>query len=206
MSLLPHSLNSSFFSRVRTLSRRLGFTLVELLVVIGIMLVITTVVLARYSQFNGTILLRDLAYEVALSFREAQVYGISGRSSGGTFAFRYGVYLTKGAPTQYILFGDTNNNLTFDSSETVEAYSMRAGYGMSEMCARRSEGINRCASAGEISTLTIMYKRPDPDAIIRTDVVGETYTDATITLLSPSESTRSVTVTSTGQISINQSN
>ena len=42
-----------------------GFTLVELLVVIGIMLVISSMLLVRNSQFNSSILLRALAYEVA---------------------------------------------------------------------------------------------------------------------------------------------
>ena len=184
-----------------------GFTLIELMVVIGIMLVITTLILARYSQFNGTVLLRDLAYDVGLSIREAQVYGISGRSVDGTFAYRYGVYFSKAAPTQYTLFGDKNNNQAYDGDEIVSVYTMRAGYGLSEMCATRSsDGASRCASRNEISTLTVMFKRPEPDAIIRSDVVSETYRDVTFTLLSPSGATRSVTVTSTGQISINQGN
>jgi hypothetical protein len=172
----------------------------------GIMIIITTLILARYGQFNGTVLLRDLAYDVALSVREAQVYGISGRSAGGTFAYRYGVYFSKAAPTQYILFGDVNDNVTYDSGESIVAYAMRTGYGLSEMCATRSDGAVRCATRNEISTLTIMFKRPEPDAIIRSDVLTETYRDATFTLLSPAGSTRSVTVTSTGQIAVNQGN
>ncbi len=197
------SLFSSFYSLP---SRSRGFTLVELLVVMGIMIVISTLVLARYSQFNGVILLRDLAYDVALSFREAQVFGISGKSSGGTFAYRYGVYIAKGAPTQYILFGDRNNNSAYDSNEVITAYSMRAGYGISEICAHRSDGYNRCASTNDLANLTVMFKRPEPDAIIRTDATGEVYTDATVTLTSASGATRSVTVTSTGQIAVNQGN
>lgn len=181
-----------------------GFSLVELMVVIGIMLVITTLILARYNQFNGTVLLRNLAYDIALSIREAQVYGISGKSVSGTFAYRYGTYFSRSAPTQYILFGDVNNNTAFDQNETLTAYTMRSGYGLSEMCATRTDGASRCASRGEISTLTIMFKRPEPDAVIKSDIIAEAYRDATFTLTSPTGATRSVTVVSTGQISVNQ--
>lgn len=190
----------------RTRTTEAGFTLTELLVVMGIMIVITTLVLARYSQFNGTVLLRNLAYDVALSFREAQVYGISGRSESGAFTYRYGVYMSSSAPTQYILFADRNDNLAYDSNEVVKAYTMRSGYGLSEICAHRTDGVNRCASAGTITSLTVMFKRPEPDATIRTNLTAETYTDATVTLVSAAGATRSVTVTSTGQIAINQGN
>lgn len=185
-----------------------GFTLIELLVVMGIMIVITTLVLARYSQFNGVVLLRSLAYDVALSIREAQVYGISGKSSGGVFAYRYGVHLSKTDSTRYRLFGDTNNNIAYEASEVVTAYSMRPGYGISEMCAHRSsDGTEICATSGGISSVTIMFKRPEPDAIIRAcPSAGPCVAaiDATITLVSPTGATRSVTVTSTGQISVKQ--
>lgn len=201
-----HFLRSYFSSKGTLRKGNLGFTLIELLVVMGIMVVITSLVLARYSQFNGVVLLRSLAYDVGLSFREAQVFGISGRSSGGTFAYRYGVYMSRSTPTQYILFGDTNNNSAYDTSEVITAYSMRPGYGMTEICARRSDGANRCASTGDISSVTVMFKRPEPDAIIRTNVSGETYTGVTVTLTSPTGATRSVTVTTTGQISVDQGN
>lgn len=201
---MSHFLRSYFSSKGTPKEGSSGFTLIELLVVMGIMVVISSLVLARYSQFNGVVLLRSLAYDVGLSFREAQVFGISGRSTGGTFAYRYGVYMSRSVPTEYILFSDTNNNSAYDVSEVITAYSMSPGYGMTEICALRSDGVDRCASTGDISSVTVMFKRPEPDAVIKTDVVAETYTEVTVTLTSPSDATRSVTVTTTGQISVNQ--
>lgn len=205
---MSHFIRSYFFSKGTPRRGSLGFTLIELLVVMGIMIVITSLVLARYSQFNGVVLLRALAYNVALSFREAQTFGISGRSVGGTFAYRYGVYIASASPTQYILFGDTNNNSAYEASEVITAYSMNAGYGFSEFCARLSNGVERCASTGSIANLTIMFKRPEPDAVIRTNNMGpsDVYTQATVTMVSPTGATRSVTVTTTGQIAVNQGN
>ena len=54
-----------------------GFTLIELLVSIAIFIIITSVAVWNNSQFNSTILLTDLGYEIALSVRQAQVYGIT---------------------------------------------------------------------------------------------------------------------------------
>ena len=82
-----------FFSK-----RASGFTLVELIVVSAIILVISLFILFQQAKFNSSTLLRSLTYSVALSVRQAQVYGTSvrGFSSGGTVAFGsgYGVYLS----------------------------------------------------------------------------------------------------------------
>ena len=183
-----------------------GFSLIELLVVMAIMVVISSVVLSRYSQFNGVILLRNLAYDVALTIREAQVYGVSGRSLGGVLGVRYGVYFTASAPNQYILFGDSNNNSLYDAGESIKIYTMRPGYGLQNLCAHRSGDLAlKCANAGDFTSLTIMFRRPDPDAIVKTSVSAETYTDAIITVVSATGETRTITVTQTGQIAVQQS-
>ncbi|MBI2004934.1 prepilin-type N-terminal cleavage/methylation domain-containing protein [Patescibacteria group bacterium] len=54
-----------------------GFTLVELLVVVSIMLIITSTLLLQQRKFNSATLMRTLAYNIALSIRQAQVYGTS---------------------------------------------------------------------------------------------------------------------------------
>src|SRR3989344_3869307 len=85
------SLELGFFSMKRTPR---GFTLIELLVVLSIMLVITGVFLVRNQQFNSAILLRSLSYQVALSIRQAQVFGVGVKEDGagtGNFSARDGV-------------------------------------------------------------------------------------------------------------------
>src|SRR3989344_4615422 len=49
-----------------------GFTLVELMVVTGILVVITSLILANNTRFGGAVLLENLAYDIALSMRKAQ--------------------------------------------------------------------------------------------------------------------------------------
>src|SRR3989338_1063071 len=66
-----------------------GFTLIELLVVTGVIIVVSGVVLANQNKFGGQVLLQNFAYDVEISIRQAQVYGLAvARSgSGGTAAF-----------------------------------------------------------------------------------------------------------------------
>ena len=48
-----------------------GFTLIELIVVTGIIVVVSTLVLSSNARFGGAILLENLAYDVGLSVRKA---------------------------------------------------------------------------------------------------------------------------------------
>src|SRR3569832_1656292 len=95
-------------------SGKRGFTLIELLVVISIMLILTSIFVLRQQRFQSSTLLRSLAYSVALSVRQAQVYGTSIRENVvGAFdtssaAKAYGVYFSSGSTGSYILFADAN--------------------------------------------------------------------------------------------------
>ncbi len=87
-----------------------GVTLVELLVVLGIILILSLVVITSHANFNKTILLTSTAYDVALTIRSAQAYGLGTRSeetiaSGGS-NFGYGVHFDYDS-NQFILFADT---------------------------------------------------------------------------------------------------
>src|SRR3990167_11377146 len=77
-----------FFKRLalRSLARSRGFTLVELIVVSAIILLITGFVMFQQAKFNSATLMRSLTYSVALSMRQAQVYGTSVREFSGAFA------------------------------------------------------------------------------------------------------------------------
>lgn len=154
-----------------------------------------------------------MAYSVALSVRQTQVYGTSvlGSSNSGsvTYAPAYGLYFSSATPSSYILFADFNNNGAYNSSnETVKVFSVSSGYTVSEVCAKLSNGINRCTGADDTTgskttdTLTILFRRPNPDASFTTDIPGEQYTSAYVQVRSANGTTRSVLITSAGQISV----
>jgi hypothetical protein len=203
---------SIFSQRFSTSGKRrvaAGFTIVELLVATGIIVVITVVLLFRHDQFNSSTLLRSLSYGVALSVRQAQFYGTSVRETGvdtNVFAQSYGVYFKDGSPDQYFLAADINGNGTIatDGSEDVppSPYRIQSGYGVSDFCAYTTS-VTHCHSGGTINELLIRFIRPNPDAIFSTNQSAQ-YIRACIALVSPAGNTRTVEVTNTGQISVGE--
>lgn len=193
------------FSPAFDTSLKKGFTLVELLVTITIFAVVTALVLFKHDKFNGGILLTNLAYDVALTIREAQIFGLNVREVEGSstgFQYAYGVQFRTGQTydQQFILYADTNGSRTYTSNDTIiNKYNIKKGNYISEIC------IMYATSCPKVSVLDITYLRPKPEATIRWYApggqIGGTY-NAKITIAAPDGSTRDIIVRRTGQISI----
>jgi prepilin-type N-terminal cleavage/methylation domain-containing protein len=178
-----------------------GFTLVELLVSIAIFSVITTMAVFNNAQFNSSVLLTNLAYEVAISIRQSQVYGVTVRkNAAGSFDSAYGVHFDMNTPTAYTLFEDkpTINHIC-DASEcgaanVVEAFSLQKGNRITKVCVD-TVCTNRL--------IDISFVRPNPDAYIRvgTDSVTS-FGKAEICISSPKGVIRKIVVEQTGQIAV----
>lgn len=206
----------SIFSQRFISSGKTGFTVIELLVATSIIVFITVVLLFRHDQFNSSTLLRSLSYSVALSVRQAQLYGTSVRETdvdSGVFAQSYGVYFKTDNAEQYFLaadrlpLGSPNGVIDTDGSEDVppSPYQIQNGYGISNFCAYLSNGNAYCHNNGDvpITELVIQFERPNPDAVFITDE-GSSYVGACIELASPGGDTRTVEVSNTGQISVGE--
>ncbi len=185
-----------------------GFTLIELLVVTGIMIVISTLVFANNSAFGGKVLLQNLAYDSALTVRQAQVYGISVQRFGDdTFADGYGVRFTRNTDPavqdQFVLFADViDQNGLYDCTsalacELVSANLIRSGYHISDICIPASQA-QPCGH----TSLDVTFRRPDPDAYIRADGQSLLYESARVIFISPRNETQAVVVEQNGQISV----
>lgn len=85
-----------------------GFTLVEMMVVLAIITVITTVAITGQAAFNRSLILTDTAYTIAFSIREAQTYGLSSRAANSLYNAGYGVRFSTVTPKSYVLFADTS--------------------------------------------------------------------------------------------------
>lgn len=95
-----------------------GFSLVEMLVVLAIIVIVTSVALFGQSKFNQSLILSDTAYTVAFSLRQAQSLGLSSRLSSSQ-SIAYGLHFsTTGSPGlySYILFADLSNQNAKPSS------------------------------------------------------------------------------------------
>lgn len=186
-----------------------GFTLIELLVVTAVLIAITGLMLANHSRFGGKILLENLVYDMALSIREAQVYGISVlRHGSGSYATGYGMRFAMSTPTSYTLYADAASiDGLFTAGETVRTFSIDRGYRIEKLCAPAGADIETCTA---VSTLDILYKRPEPDAWISANdesctlVAGFCKESARIGLTSPAGDHADFVVDINGQVSVNR--
>lgn len=201
------SSGSTLFSPRRRRAAAAGFTVIEMVVVFAIMIVITALILFRHGQFNSSTLLRTLGYSVALSIRQAQVYGVAVREStlgSSQFAAGYGIEFTTSNPNQYYLFADLNQNGRRDSGEDLPVYTIAQGYRVSRLCGNLIAGTENCS----LTSLTIYFQRPNPEACFASDVSPGAcaptgtlvYDGASVQLQTSSGTTRSVLISLTGQI------
>src|SRR5665213_1332894 len=153
-----------------------GFTLIQMLVVLAIIVVITTIALSGQSVFNRSLTLTNTAYDVALSIRQAETYGISSRAYGTSANTGYGIEFSKTTPTSYVFYADayppsgsgsgqchpTANptapdakpgNCLYDAqyggsaTELVTQYQFGAGITVADFCGIDTTGASHCASA-----------------------------------------------------------
>ncbi len=148
----------------------------------------------QYGSFNSVILLKSLAYEIALTVREAQTFGVSVRSDAGTFQSAYGVHFDAALPKSYTLFIDRNANNRYDTGEAVTTYQIGQGNQIFDLCVNTT-----C----DRDMLDIVFRRPEPDAIFGvTPVVANPTTARVIVGYPEVAKTRTVRVWSTGQIAV----
>ena len=191
----------TFFFKKTPVNQK-GFTLVELLVSIGIFSVITSIAVFNNAQFNSSILLTNLAYEVALSVRQAQVYGVTvKKDSEDNFTSAYGVHFDLATPTTYFLFQDTNYNKYYDIGDiNIETFYLKKGSGITQFCVTPNDSSIACTSDGT-SKLDVTFIRPTPDAWIKKDN-GASQSKADICIVSSQGIKRKVVVENSGQISV----
>lgn len=162
---------------------------------LAILGIVTGLMLFQYRQFDSQLLVRNLAYEIALTIREAQTLGIGVRGSAGVFSQAHGVHFAPG--TTYFLFRDTNDSGQYDSGDTIlNTYTVERKSTISNLCVGSAPlSGSECGR----STLDIMFERPDPDAFF---YPSPTASAAQITVRSSTGITRMIDVTATGQVSI----
>lgn len=145
-----------------------GFTLIEMLVAVGIFTLMSAVLLYNYPEFNSRSALDNLAHQIAISIREAQVYGLSVRQTQATYP-GYGIYFDKNAPTSFTLFGDKNDNKVYDAGEMVDRFDLTGGDRITDLCYNlQTTDYTPTSDKGNcnLNNMTIVFTRPDPDAFI----------------------------------------
>jgi prepilin-type N-terminal cleavage/methylation domain-containing protein len=76
-----------------------GFTIIELIVVSALFGVMAVVAVMGQSRLDNNLLIDNMAYEIALAIREAQVYGLATRQSASDFNVLYGIHFDENSNT-----------------------------------------------------------------------------------------------------------
>ncbi|MBI5003946.1 prepilin-type N-terminal cleavage/methylation domain-containing protein [Candidatus Kaiserbacteria bacterium] len=197
---------SSKLKHISTHLKR-GFTLIELLVVTGIIIIVSAAILADSGRLGGQFILDNFAYDMALTLREAQQYGISVQNFGGNFNVAYGVHFDSSNNVNYVLFADalTPNGL-YDTGEIVQSYTITRGFRITAICATPygNSSVENCG----LTSLDILFKRPEPDALISMNgnscvlAASNCQASARVVLTAPRGNTKSVIIPASGQMSV----
>lgn len=194
------------------------------MVVLAIIVIITAIAFTSQSSFNKSLILANTAYDVALTIRGAETYGIGSRAAGLAVNAGYGVNFSKASPGQFTLFSDTQGsgchpvtgmpsdlpgNCVYDGvNERVTTYSLGNGITVKDFCAEQSSGSWDCATTGNtaLSSLDIVFARPNPDPFISENgayASSPGIIAACLTLSSTAGGARYVTVNASGAITAN---
>ncbi len=201
-------------SHISSIKLTKGFTLVELIVSIAIMGIILTTVVSSQTNYTSGSALRQIADDISLSLRQAQVYGISvSQLSPGNFDIGYGIEFRMesagGSDGAYILFADKSPyNYVFDGSwancdnECLQKTTLTRGNKIKKLCAIFPDDTESC----NITNAYVSFLRPNTDAHISLYDSGNNLINGVkgvrINLVSPTIEYKSVVVYTTGQISV----
>lgn len=169
-----------------------GFTVIELLVVIFIVGIMSTILVVNWRKNEKTYLVRRTAQEIVQNIRKAQDLALTGKKIGtDDVPPYYGVYFDKQSTTQYIVFGDRNGNGTYQpegQDVNVETSTLNPGVEIYNL------------STG--TKLNVVFSVPDGFTTISGSVTQATISIRKVGATCPSSSCKNIIIKNTGQISI----
>lgn len=182
-----------------------GFGLVELLVSFSILTLVLGTIMVRQDSFNGAVLLRNQAYEIALHAREVQMYAVSILGDAGDYRDIYGLYFDTTNATNrsgYKIYKDTTTgDLRYSDSEE---------FGVQGKLDQRFEigdirTIDSSGSSSDVDSISVVFQRPNFDAKFF-NTIGAlnnvSVLEIDVVLKSDNSKVRTIEITKTGQISV----
>jgi len=134
-----------------------GFTLIELIVVISIIVLITALTLPNYRAGDKLLALQRATHKLSQDLRRAQEMAISAKEFEGEVS-AYGIYLNEDQPTKYILFADIDGDQEYSGlNEQVEEITLETNIEIREFYPIHQ------------SSLHIVFSPPDPSTTFSPD-------------------------------------
>lgn len=167
--------------------RERGFSLIELVISAAIMAIISAIVIVRFTAFDSSILLKSLAYEVAASIRDAQIYAVSIVNNSDGFDYPYGMTFSTAIPKSYTFFRDTTGAsepiFNQSNSTTINKYEIGRSMQIVNLCVYKGN-VDYCTVGGShpspsMNRVDILFRRPEYRAMFNGEILP----------LSPSEIT-----------------
>lgn len=178
-----------------------GFTMIELLVTLGIFSVMTGVVLASYRTYDTNANFANASEDIVLALRQAQVYGVGQKGQGASFSTPYGAYFSNaaGKTHQIVIFADTVADNIYGSGDTV----LQTITWSNNISVDVTGSGLKCDNSTGVSNLNFVFTRPFPDAKITMGNGTVCLTGGQILIKDSNTSkTATVYVSTAGQISL----
>jgi len=159
------------------------------------------------------LVLTNAAYDIALTIRSAESFGLGSRVASGSTNAGFGIHFTTG--TSFVLFADTSPGIGASSGlchppsptsvdpigpdarpgdcvwqlgeEVPPSYTLNNGIFISNFCVFDSLSNKSCAvqsGSGSLTSVDIVFARPNPDVQIRASGLSTPYVRACLVIAS----------------------
>lgn len=192
-----------------------GMTYIELIVVLSIFSVMTSVVLFNYGGFQAKVDIKNLASDIALKIVEAQKSSLSGNlppiaqqgQITSTWKPSYGIFLDRNYDNKsFVYFTDLDQNgflantTCVGVSECLEQITIAKANYISNVTVFYPGG-----SSVILTNLHLTFKRPDSSAIIKSNgvVLNSPIAYVQVDVVSPKGATAVIKIYPSGRIQVN---
>ncbi|MBI2627472.1 type II secretion system protein [Candidatus Nomurabacteria bacterium] len=195
------------FKLSKKIKNNKGMTYIELIVVLSIFAIMSSIILYNYGEFQAKVDIKNLASDIALKIVEAQKSALSGKwTSGAVDGWKpsYGIYFNTSSADEkkkFTYFADFNNDKIYNDTPLDTISITKGNY---------IEKIESCAGSPTIcalvtnSFLSIIFTRPNSGAVFSSlsgILTGFDYIQ--ITISSPQGKTALIKIYPSGRIQVN---
>ncbi|MCD6528411.1 type II secretion system protein [bacterium] len=173
-----------------------GFTLIEMLIVMVIIVIMSAIIFANYGKQRRYFALQRSVHKLAQDIRRANEMAMSAQEFQGSVPEGgYGIWINTASSTSYLLFADLGSSpdhIYSGESEKVEEIDLEKGVYIKDII------------PSSYSILNITFKPPNPTVTISNEDGTSTTTEATVILSLEGDPsvTRSVKVNLVGLVDI----
>ena len=163
-----------------------GMTYVELIVVLSIFAVLSSVVMFSYGDFQAKIDIKNLASDIAIKIVEAQKSSLNGALpvagyNEDTWKPSYGVYFDTSIPNQFVYFANLDELNNYDpANEELDTIIITKNNLISNI-----DSYSNSTLTPITDPLAILFRRPNSSAIFTSTSLTSDFEYIQITVSSP---------------------